>query len=47
LKKVLEQLRQAEPRYNAFFAKLTALANEFRVGEIRKLLQMHKQEVSR
>ncbi|MDT4288049.1 response regulator [Methylomonas sp. MO1] len=47
LKKVLAQLGQTEPRYSAFFAKLMVLANQFRVGEIRKLLNMHKQEVSR
>ncbi|WP_445366513.1 ATP-binding protein [Methylomonas sp. BW4-1] len=47
LKKVLEQLAETEPRYGAFFAKLIALASQFRIGEIRKLLNMHKQEVSR
>jgi CheY-like chemotaxis protein len=46
LKKVLEQLAKTEPGYSAFFAKLMVLASQFRVGEIRKLLNMHKQEVS-
>ncbi len=47
LKKELERLAQAEPQFSVFFAKLLVLANQFRIGEIRKMLNMHKQEASR
>ena len=40
LKKILEQLSQAQPQYKPYFSKLSNLANQFRIGEIRKLLQM-------
>ena len=40
LKKILEQLSQAQPQYAPYFHKLSNLANQFRIGEIRKLLQM-------
>ncbi|WKJ89177.1 response regulator [Methylomonas montana] len=46
LKKVLAELSQREPQYAPFFAKLQTLADEFRVGQIRKLLNMTKREAS-
>ncbi|MDD2738687.1 MAG: response regulator [Methylomonas lenta] len=46
LKKELTQLRLDQPEYVAFFAKLTNLADQFRIGEIRTLLNMtSKQEL--
>lgn len=41
LKKILAQLAETEPRYAAYCTKLTQLANQFRIGEIRTLLDMH------
>jgi signal transduction histidine kinase/purine-cytosine permease-like protein/ActR/RegA family two-component response regulator len=41
LLKVLEQLMFAHPQYTAYFERMRGLANQFRMGEIRKLLQMH------
>lgn len=46
LKKTLDQLQESAPQYSAFFAKIKILANEFRIGEIRKMLNMLKQETS-
>lgn len=46
LKKVLDQLIKSEPQYTKFFSKLKILANEFRIGEIRRQLNMIKPEVS-
>ncbi len=40
LKKQLVQLAEKQPEYAAFFAKLSELADQFRIGEIRILLNM-------
>ena len=46
LKKALTQLRQDHPEHAAFLTKLANLADQFRVGEIRTLLNMtRKQEL--
>lgn len=45
LKKELSQLCANQPQYTAYCDKLMQLANQFRIGEIRKLLNMNgKQE---
>ncbi len=44
LKKTVDTLSVSHPQYAGFFAKLKSLANEFKVGEIRKLLNISKQE---
>jgi len=41
LKKQLDELAAAHPDYAGYFAKLKTLAGEFRVGELRKLLNMN------
>ncbi|MGY6274344.1 hybrid sensor histidine kinase/response regulator [Methylomonas sp. MgM2] len=41
LKKELTRLSAAQPQYNAYFAKLAHLAEQFRIGEIRALLRMN------
>lgn len=44
-KKALSQLRHDQPQYSAYCDKLLQLANQFRIGEIRQLLNMNgKQE---
>ncbi len=40
LKKVLAQLAAGHPEYAEFFAKLHQLADQFQIGEIRRLLNM-------
>jgi hypothetical protein len=40
LRKELTQLCNDQPQYTAFCDKLIQLANQFRIGEIRKLLNM-------
>ncbi|ATG89595.1 response regulator [Methylomonas koyamae] len=47
LKKVLQHLSVQHPQYAGFFAKLEGLANEFKLGRIRQLLNMTKQEAGR
>ncbi|TPQ27193.1 response regulator [Methylomonas koyamae] len=47
LKKVLQRLSVQQPQYALFFAKLLNLANEFKLGQIRQLLNMNKQEAGR
>jgi CheY-like chemotaxis protein len=44
LKQTVDTLSVSHPQYAVFFAKLKSLANEFKVGEIRKLLNISRQE---
>jgi len=44
LKRVLGELSKTEPQYAAYFAKIITLANQFKIAEIRKLLNITKQE---
>jgi hypothetical protein len=44
LKQTADKLAASDPQYAVFFAKLKSLANEFKVGEIRKLLNISRQE---
>ncbi|MEQ1620496.1 MAG: ATP-binding protein [Methylococcales bacterium] len=46
LKKLLEQLSDTESQYAAYFAKIITLSNQFKIAEIRKLLNISKQESS-
>lgn len=46
LKKTLRQLSQEHPEHAAFFARLTTLADQFRMGEIKTLLNMHSKQES-
>ncbi len=47
LKKMLAQLATDQPQYVTYCDKLTQLANQFRVGEIKNLLEMNgKQEAA-
>lgn len=41
LKKQLSQLQTTHPEYSTYFVKLAHLADQFRIGEIRALLQMN------
>jgi len=41
LKQVLTQLCKDHPEYSAYCVKLIQLANQFRIGEIRNLLNMN------
>lgn len=48
LHKILNQLKEQNPEYAEFFTKLTDLANQFRMGEIKILLNITpKQETAR
>ena len=47
LKLELEQLIRSQPQYAAFYVKLKTLANEFRIGEIRHLLNMSSNQEKR
>ena len=40
LHKLLNQLNQQYPEYTDYFTKLNDLANQFRIGEIKVLLNM-------